>query len=273
MARSSTSGAIFSGMRYYPQGWHVTAAVLDVCYPAAKGSDRKDRFVANLTVSGQNLTGTTQSLGDKLPVAVKLLRKPTGDTFEFRGQITIGQAVTEVTSTENSDLSEKEFLDNQTSDDGITDAQAERRQDVAFLTVCVIQQGKARRRTVRPAARECRVTRFVARNQGSNRRAPHRLAERRRKPRDSRAALRAVLPNLWAPAHAVGSAAPPLTPRAEPVSVEGTPRHPANREREPPMSVELEAMESRSRELLSAAHPLRRPVDGPHGSKRMPCPA
>ena len=53
---------------------------------------------------------------------MKLLRKPTGDSFEFRGQITIGQTVTEVTSTDNSDLSEKEFLDNQTSDDGITPA-------------------------------------------------------------------------------------------------------------------------------------------------------
>ena len=104
------------------QGKNVTAAVLDVCYPAEKGSDRKDRFVANLTVSGQNLTGTTQSIGDKQPVTIKLLRKPTGDTFEFRGQISIGQAVTEVTSTDNSDLSEKEFLDNQTSDDGITPA-------------------------------------------------------------------------------------------------------------------------------------------------------
>jgi hypothetical protein len=102
------------------KGKTVTAAVLDVCYPAEKGSDRKDRFVANLTVSGQNLTGSTQSLGDKLPVTVKFLRKPTGDSFEFRGQITIGQIVTEVTSTDNSDLSEKEFLDNQTSDDSIT---------------------------------------------------------------------------------------------------------------------------------------------------------
>jgi len=104
------------------QGKNVTAAVLDVCYPAEKGSDRKDRFVANLTVSGQNLTGATQSLGDKLPVTVKLARKASGDSFEFRGQITIGQTVTEVTSTDNSDLSEKEFLDNQTSEDGITPA-------------------------------------------------------------------------------------------------------------------------------------------------------
>jgi hypothetical protein len=104
------------------QGKTVTSAVLDVCYPAGKGSDRKDRFVANLAVSGQTLNGTTQSISDKLPVTVKLVRKPTGDTFEFKGQISVGQTVTEVTSTDNSDLSEKEFLDNQTTDDGITAA-------------------------------------------------------------------------------------------------------------------------------------------------------
>ncbi|WJR79544.1 hypothetical protein [Bradyrhizobium sp. NP1] len=104
------------------QGKTVTAAVLDVCYPAEKGSDRKDRFVANLAVSGQTMTGSTQTIGGKQPVTVKLARKATGDTFEFRGQITIGSNVTEVASSDNSDLSEKEFLDNQTTDDGITPA-------------------------------------------------------------------------------------------------------------------------------------------------------
>jgi hypothetical protein len=104
------------------QGKSVTSAVLDVCYPTAKGSDRKDRFVANLAVNGQTLTGATQSVGDKSPVTVKLVRKPTGDTFEFKGQISIGQTVTEVASSDNSDLSEKEFLDNQSTDDGITPA-------------------------------------------------------------------------------------------------------------------------------------------------------
>jgi hypothetical protein len=104
------------------QGKTVTSAVLDVCYPAEKGSDRKDRFVANLAISGQTMTGTTQSLGDKLPVTVKLVRKPTGDTVEFKGQISVGQTVTEVTSTDNSDLSEKEFQENQTTDDGIAAA-------------------------------------------------------------------------------------------------------------------------------------------------------
>lgn len=104
------------------QGKTVTAATLDVCYPAEHGSDRKDRFVATLTVNGASMTGATTSFGDKQPVTIKLNRKASGDTVEFRGQITIGQAVTEVTSTDNSDLSEKEFLENQTSDDGITQA-------------------------------------------------------------------------------------------------------------------------------------------------------
>jgi hypothetical protein len=104
------------------QGKTVTSAVLDVCYPAAKGSDRKDRFVANLAVNGSSLTGDTHSITDKLPVSVRLVRKPTGDTFEFKGQISVGQTVTEVVSSDNSDLSEKEFQDNQSTDDGITPA-------------------------------------------------------------------------------------------------------------------------------------------------------
>ena len=104
------------------QGKAVTSAVLDVCYPADKTSDRKDRFVANLAVNGQTLSGTTQSMGTKQPVAVKLTRKANGDNFDFRGQITIGQTVTEVTSSDNSDISEKEFQESQTSEDGIAAA-------------------------------------------------------------------------------------------------------------------------------------------------------
>jgi hypothetical protein len=96
--------------------------VLDVCYPVTKGSERKDRFVVNLTANGQTLTGTTQSIGEKLPVTVKLVRRPTGDTFEFKGQISVGQTVTDVNSTDNSDLSEKEFLDNQATDDNLAAA-------------------------------------------------------------------------------------------------------------------------------------------------------
>lgn len=102
------------------QGKTVTGAVLDVCYPAEKGSDRKDRFVVNLAVNGSTLTGTTQSIKDKLPVTVTLTRKPTGDTFEFDGRVSVGQTVTKVTSTDNSDLSEAEFNESRTTDDGIT---------------------------------------------------------------------------------------------------------------------------------------------------------
>ncbi len=104
------------------QGKTLKEASLDICYSADKGSDRKDRFVVNLAVNGPTLSGTTQSLGDKKPVAVKLTRKQTGDTFDFRGQITVGTNVTEVTSSENSDISEKEFKDSQVVDDGINPA-------------------------------------------------------------------------------------------------------------------------------------------------------
>src|SRR5215831_13267569 len=57
------------------QGKAVTAAVLDVCYSADKNSNRKDRFIVNLSVNGQTMSGTTQSIVDKAPVAVKLTRK------------------------------------------------------------------------------------------------------------------------------------------------------------------------------------------------------
>jgi hypothetical protein len=109
-------------LRETRQGKAVTGAVLDVCYPADKTSDRKDRFVVNLTANGQNLSGTAQSLVDKQPVTVKLTQKPSGDSFDFRGQIAVGQSVTEVTSSDNSDMSEKEFQDSQTVDDGISTA-------------------------------------------------------------------------------------------------------------------------------------------------------
>lgn len=109
-------------LRETRQGKTVTAATLDVCYPADKGSDRKDRFVATLTVAGQTLSGTTTSQVDKLPVTIKLTRRPTGDSFEFKGQIGVGQTTTNVTSSDNTDQSEKEFQDNQATDDNIAAA-------------------------------------------------------------------------------------------------------------------------------------------------------
>jgi hypothetical protein len=104
------------------QGKIVSSAVIDVCYPIDKGSARTDRFVANLAVNGQAMTGTTQTVSQKSPVTINLVRKATGDTFEFKGQISVGQRVTQVASSDNSDLSEKEFSDNQAVEDGINTA-------------------------------------------------------------------------------------------------------------------------------------------------------
>ncbi|MCG6207126.1 hypothetical protein LPW26_20975 [Rhodopseudomonas sp. HC1] len=104
------------------QGKVVTSAVLDVCYAPTKGSDHKDRFVANLQANGPALTGTTQASGDKAPVTVKLARKQNGETVDFKGQISIGSTVHEIASVDNSDLSEKEYLENQSTDDAIAPA-------------------------------------------------------------------------------------------------------------------------------------------------------
>jgi len=93
------------------QGKNVTAAVLDVCYPTEKAPIART-FCRQPRRQRPDLDRATQSLGDKLPVTVKLTRRPTGDTFEFRAR-SARQTVTEVTSTDNSDLSEKEFQDNQ----------------------------------------------------------------------------------------------------------------------------------------------------------------
>jgi hypothetical protein len=74
------------------------------------------------TVTSATLDGTAQTQIDKLPVAVKLTRRPTGDTFEFKGQIVVGQTSNDVTSSDNSDQSEKEFQENQSADDNIVAA-------------------------------------------------------------------------------------------------------------------------------------------------------
>src|ERR1700753_3399006 len=85
------------------QGRAVTSAVLDLCYPVSKGSDRRDRFVVDLTANGQTLSGSKQTLGARLPVTVNQTQRPTGDTFEFKGKISVGPNATDVSSSDNSD--------------------------------------------------------------------------------------------------------------------------------------------------------------------------
>lgn len=100
-------------------GRAVTAAVLDVCYPQAPGSHRNERFVVNLTANGQTLAGTGQTIGDKLPVAVKLTRKMVDGRYDFSGQVTVGQTTTQVESTDNADMSETEFRETRSPDSEI----------------------------------------------------------------------------------------------------------------------------------------------------------
>ena len=102
------------------QGGRVTAANLDVCFPVPTDPNRTDRFVMTLTVDGDKLTGSTTSQESKLPVSVNLTRQVSGKTFDFNGNITVGKSASTIASTETSDLSEREFKDQQAASDTIT---------------------------------------------------------------------------------------------------------------------------------------------------------
>jgi len=106
-------------------GGKVTAAVLDVCYPAAPGSERKDRFVATLTIEGNKLTGATESLGARQPVTIALTRKAGSGSVAFDGKVTIGGSVSVISSPDNTDISEKEYNTTLEADEEIIAAPAD----------------------------------------------------------------------------------------------------------------------------------------------------
>ena len=102
------------------QGARVVAASLDVCFPMPADANRTDRFTVTLAVDGDKLSGSTESQENKLPVSVSLTRKANGKAFDFNGRITIGQSASTIASAETSDLSEKEFKEQQAAGDTIT---------------------------------------------------------------------------------------------------------------------------------------------------------
>jgi hypothetical protein len=98
------------------QGGRVISAVLDVCYPGAEGSDKQDRFVLTLTPDKGKLVGAGKSQEDKEQVTVSITRKQTGTTYSFEGTIKVGPDQMKVASTENTDMSDKEFREAQAED-------------------------------------------------------------------------------------------------------------------------------------------------------------
>ena len=104
------------------QGGRVVAAGLDVCFPVPADPNRTDRFVMTLSVDGDKLSGTGQSQESKLPVTVNLTRKANGKAFDFNGKITVGTSASTIASAETTDLSEREFKDQQAATDTITAA-------------------------------------------------------------------------------------------------------------------------------------------------------
>jgi hypothetical protein len=90
-------------------GNSVKSAVLDVCYSVSPGSDTKDRFIVNLSVSGANLAGSTESTENKTPVKVNLTQTAAGGKFNFVGKIGLGSKQIDISSKDNTDSSEADF--------------------------------------------------------------------------------------------------------------------------------------------------------------------
>jgi hypothetical protein len=86
---------------------------------------RTDRFVMTLSVDGERLSGSTQSQEDKLPVSVNLTRKVTGKSFDFSGKVTVGSSTSTVASPDTTDLSEKDFKEQQATEDTIAASPAD----------------------------------------------------------------------------------------------------------------------------------------------------
>ncbi len=103
------------------QGGKVVSALLDVCYSVSTTSDRKDRFAIELKVEGEKLSGSGQSLENKTPVTVSLIRKG-GKSTSFDGKITLGGVPNSVSSPDNADVDENEFQQSQVVDDDLVEA-------------------------------------------------------------------------------------------------------------------------------------------------------
>lgn len=104
------------------QNGKIVSSVLDVCYPMSGTSERKDRFVIDLKVDGDKLSGAGQSLEAKTPVTVNLKRKPEKKATTFEGKIVIGNNTSLVSSSDNTDTDEKEFSQMQVVDDDLVEA-------------------------------------------------------------------------------------------------------------------------------------------------------
>jgi hypothetical protein len=112
-------------LREERQGAKVVAATLDICYSVSLASPRKDRFAVNLKPDADKLVGNGQTQEDKVAVTVRLTRKRSGETTSFTGFIQRGQEKSDVNSTDNSDIDEKEFLEGRAVDDPIVAAPAD----------------------------------------------------------------------------------------------------------------------------------------------------
>jgi hypothetical protein len=110
------------------QGSKVVSAELDVCHAPAPGSPLRDRFVIALKPQGNRLVGSGQTQESKRPVTVDLARSATGNSYTFEGTVKLGDQVLKASSDDLADMSEKDFRDQTSVEESISENPADFRE-------------------------------------------------------------------------------------------------------------------------------------------------
>jgi hypothetical protein len=106
-------------------GTKVVAAELDVCHTPSPNSPLRERFVVSLKPQGKSLVGSGQSQIGKVPVSVDLVRSVQSGAVTFEGTIKYGGRSFKASSSDNNDISAKDFEEQTALEESIVEAPAD----------------------------------------------------------------------------------------------------------------------------------------------------
>jgi hypothetical protein len=110
------------------QGAKIVSAEIDVCHLPAPNSPLRERFVVQLKPQGTKLVGSGQSQESKTPISIDLNRTVVNNEVKFEGTIKYGERTFKSLSEENADISEKEFKEQNATDESIVENPSEFRE-------------------------------------------------------------------------------------------------------------------------------------------------
>ncbi len=109
-------------------GPRIVAAELDICHARAANSPLRERVVVTLKPQGNRLVGAGRSQESGTPVGVDLVRSGSTGSIAFEGTIKYGDRVFQAASSDNADMSAKEFEEQSAAEETIVENPSEFRE-------------------------------------------------------------------------------------------------------------------------------------------------